>query len=51
MKTKVLRIFAIIVLINFFACGTSKDGTKTETDDFFLESVEELFYSTWSMFA
>ncbi|MCD4795542.1 MAG: VWA domain-containing protein [Bacteroidales bacterium] len=39
MKNKVLRIFAIIMIINFFACGTGKENAQTETDDFYLDEA------------
>ena len=39
MKNKVLRIFAIILIINFFACGTGKDSGQTKSDEFYLEDV------------
>ncbi len=39
MKNKVLRIFAIIMIINFFACGTGKENAQTESDDFYLDEA------------
>ena len=43
MKTKVLKIFAIILILNVFACGTGREGTETEADEFYIEdlAVEE----------
>jgi len=40
MKTKVLKIFALILLISFSACETGRESGKTETDDFILEDTE-----------
>ena len=39
MKTKVLKIFAIILIINFFACGSGKDSSQTESNEFYLEEA------------
>ena len=42
MKTKVLKIFALALILNFYACNTTKDSGKTTEDNFSdTEAVKE----------
>ncbi len=42
MKNKVLKIFALALILNFYACDTAKDSSKTTENDFFVtEAVKE----------
>ncbi len=42
MKNKVLKFFALTLILNFYACDTAKDNGKTTEDNFFItEAVKE----------
>ncbi len=43
MKTKVLKIFAVIFILNFYACDTAKDSGKSNPSEFSVTDIQEEF--------
>ncbi len=43
MKTKVLKIFAILFILNFYACDTSKESGQTNPSEFSVTDIQEEF--------
>jgi len=43
MKTKVLKIFAVILILNFYACDTAKDSGKSNPSEFSVTEIEKEF--------